>query len=286
VPATYFMKILVPTDFSSNARTALDYAARLAVDLNASLIIAHIIRPPGNSRAVLSETKAIEKNVVLELHELQMYLCHTYGLKTTIKVGIGVIADEIVKLSTVHFMNLIVMATHGNGGLQKTLFGSNTAEVINKSKIAVVALPPDAVYRKPERIVFAMDHQSDDIEDMQEIAHFAEFFNATISAVHVVNRFTDEDLDFDIHAHESFSDLVHSRINYAKIGCDEFQHEDVAEGIKCFVEAEEADILALSSSHRNLLKKLFQKTLTHEFLFQIDTPLLTFHAGVPERIEF
>jgi nucleotide-binding universal stress UspA family protein len=279
------MKILVPTDFSSNAHTALDYAARLAVDLDASLIIAHIISPADNSRGHFSETKAIEKNVVLELHELQMYLSQMYGLKTTIKVGIGAIADEIVKLSMVHLMDLIVMATHGAGGLQKALFGSNTAEVITKSRVTVLALPPDVIYRKPERIVFATDHQSGDIEDMREIAHFAELFDAALAAVHVVNRFTDEDLDFDIHGKESFNDLVHRRINYRKIDCDEFQHEDVAEGIRCFLQDEEADILALSSSHKNLLKKLFLKTLTHEFLFKIDTPLLTFHAGVPEQID-
>lgn len=277
------MKILVPTDFSTNANAALDYAARLAVDLRASLIIAHIIQPHGYTIGLSPATKEIKNNVVLELHELQTYLSRRYGLRSTIKVGIGSIGEEIVKLSRVHFMDLIVMATHGASGLANPLFGSNTAEVISRSGIRVLAVPPNVIYRKPERIVFATDHHTDDIEVIREIARFVELFNASIAAVHVVNRFSDEDLAFDIHANETFNDLVHRRINYRSIACDDYQHEDVAEGIRCFLYEEEADILALSSSHWNLIKKLFQKTLTHEFKFQIDRPLLTFHTRVTEQ---
>lgn len=282
------MKILVPTDFSSNANAALDYAARLAIDLNANLIIAHIIQPLSNSQTLLcAEKKELEKNVVFELNELQGYLSNVYGLKTTIKVGIGEIGRGIVKLSEMHHVDLIVMGTQGATGLQKVLFSTHTAEVINKSTIPVLALPPGVDYRKPARIVFATDYQSGDIDDMKVIAHFAELFNASISAVHVVNRFTDEDLDFDIHLNEYFNDLVHRRISYQNINCEEFQHADVAEGIRCFVQEENADILALSRGHKTLLEKLFLKSLTNEFLFKIETPLLIFHNGeVEESSEF
>ena len=207
---------------------------------------------------------------------------HNYCLKTMIKVDIGDIAEGITRLAQLHHMNLIVMGTQGATGLKKMLFGSNTADVIDIASVPVLALPPDAKYRKPSRIVFATEYQTGDIEDIEEVAHFAELFNASVSAVHVVNRFTDEDLDFDIHLNDYFNDLVHRKISYNKINCEEFQHTDVAEGIRCFLETGEADILALSRTHRNMLEKLFTKSITREFLFTIDTPLLVFQSRKSE----
>lgn len=273
------MKILVPTNFSENANSALEYAAAMARELSASITLAHIIRPLVTSGNLpLVDKKEIEKNVVFELHEMQVYLNNAYGVKSTIKVGIGNIAEELAKLARLLKIDLIIMGTHGVHGLDQILFSNNTIQLIEKSTIPVLALPPGVEFSKPKRIVFATNYHASDIDDIVGIVDFACSFNATISAVHIVNRFTDEDADFDFRRSDYFSDLLHNKIKYDKIHCEEFQHTDVAEGIRCFVEEEGADILALSRSDENFLEKLFQKSLTKEFLFKIEIPILVFNG--------
>jgi nucleotide-binding universal stress UspA family protein len=273
------MKILVPTNFSENAYSALDYAADMAKELNASITLVHVIRPLMTSRMLpLLDKKEIEKNVVLELHEMQIYLANAYGVKSTVKVAIGDIADEIAKLAKVLKIDLIIMGTHGIHKLNRILFSNNTAQVISKSTIPVLALPPKAKFIKPKRIVFSTNYHASDIDDIVGIADFACSFGATISAVHIVNRFTDEDDDFDFRRSDYFSDLLQNKLKYDKIQCEEFQHSDVADGIRSFVEGEGADILALSNTDRNFMEKFFLKSLTNEFLFRIEIPILVFQA--------
>jgi nucleotide-binding universal stress UspA family protein len=273
------MKILVPTNFSENANSALEYAAAMAKELNATITLVHIIRPLITSRILPSiEKKEIEKNVVYELNELQLYLTNAYGIKSSIKVGIGNIAEEITKMAKLLKIDLIIMGTHGVHGLDKILFSNNTAQVIAKSPMPVLALPPGVTFRKPKRIVFSTNYHASDIDDIVGIVDFACSLDATISAVHIVNRFTEEDMDFDFRRSDYFSDLLHNKIKYDKIQCEEFQHSDEADGIRCFVEGEGADILALSKTDKNFMEKLFQKSLTNEFLFKIEIPILVFNA--------
>jgi nucleotide-binding universal stress UspA family protein len=273
------MKILVPTNFSENANTALEYAGAMARELKATITLAHIIQPLMTSGILPSvEKNEIEKNVVFELHEMQVYLAEAYGVKSAIKVGIGQVAEEITKLAKVLKTDLIVMGTHGVHRLDRILFSNNTAQVIAKSTIPVLALPLGVKFTKPKRIVFSTNYQASDIDEIVGIADFACSFGATISAVHIVNRFTDEDVDFDFRRSDYFSDLLHNKLAYDKIQCEEFQHSDVADGIRSFVEGEGADILALSKTDKNFIEKLFQKSLTNEFLFKIEIPILIFQA--------
>ena len=46
-PAPDIKRILVPIDFSSNSRNALDYALGLALKLNAALHLIHVCESPG-----------------------------------------------------------------------------------------------------------------------------------------------------------------------------------------------------------------------------------------------
>jgi nucleotide-binding universal stress UspA family protein len=277
------MKILIPIDFSPSTESAVKYAAGLATSLDGSIHLVHVIEPFVKSQSFLTVTREeVERNTVLTIHSIQESLKNEYGLSSNIDVCIGVVADEILKVARERKADMIVMGTHGATRFRRLLFGSNTASVIEKSPIPVFAIPEGIQFTTPKRIVFGTDFNASDIHELKELSVFAAWFDAEIYAVHVVNRFEEYEDDFDIAVSRCFTDAVNHKIPYEHIRCEEYQHTDVAEGIRCFIQEEGVDILALSVRHKTMLQKLFTKSLTREFVFDTGIPLLVFHAQHPE----
>ena len=67
------------------------------------------------------------------------------GYKLTIQVLTGgKVARELLKLGTLRHCDLIVMATHGAGGLDRVMFGSVADQVIRHSRLPVLVIRPSA----------------------------------------------------------------------------------------------------------------------------------------------
>ena len=65
-----------------------------------------------------------------------------FKVHTRVLAG-GKVAREILKLATLKQCDLIVMATHGAGGLDRVMFGSVADQVIRHSKIPVLVVRPE-----------------------------------------------------------------------------------------------------------------------------------------------
>jgi nucleotide-binding universal stress UspA family protein len=142
-------KILVPTDFSEGADHALDYAIDLAKAFGAQMVVAHayatpvvyvpegFVTPPIDENAVRAE---IDKGLVRLLDRLK-----AAGVaKITTTVGAGDAWREIVRIAKDEACDLIVMGTHGRGGVTHLLLGSVAEKVVRKAPCAVLTVGPRA----------------------------------------------------------------------------------------------------------------------------------------------
>lgn len=64
------------------------------------------------------------------------------GCHVTWEVRVGKPGDEIIRAAETTGSDLIVMATHGLGGLRRWAFGSVTDDVIHRSSLPVLVIPP------------------------------------------------------------------------------------------------------------------------------------------------
>ena len=142
--------ILVPTDFSKLSDAAAAYAAKLAIALQASLHIQHVVVDPlASGWAVdvaqlpgLLERTAAEARERLDT-KLKTVLTDEERAALSVvesSVGTGQPADEIVEYADTHGIDLIVMGTHGRGGVEKMWLGSVTEKVLRKAHCPVLAL--------------------------------------------------------------------------------------------------------------------------------------------------
>jgi len=165
-----FPTVLVPLDGSGFAEQALPVAAALARRTGATLHLA-TVQVPMAVLAPGAEEFAVDANVDRELREqLQGYLASTaraistpHGLELTSTVLDGLPADALAHYARAKHVALIVMTTHGHGGLSRLWLGSVADRLLRRVTVPVLLLrpgeePPQTEFR---RILVALDGSSE-----------------------------------------------------------------------------------------------------------------------------
>jgi nucleotide-binding universal stress UspA family protein len=133
--------ILHPTDFSPLARHAFEVACKLALDYKARLVLLHVHEPPlPMGELVPSEPPETRDCLLRQLQELrpdpQVVVEH--------RLEIGTIAEGILCAAAETKCDLIVIGTHGRGGLQRVLLGSVAESVLRKAPCMVLMVKSPA----------------------------------------------------------------------------------------------------------------------------------------------
>jgi len=142
-----FNRILVPTDFSPPSDAALEYARAVATRFGASLHLLNVVDDPYRA-ALASEVYVPEveglrdevlSNGVARLEDrLQSSDLRELGA-TTVAV-IGTPASSIVEYAGGQDIDLIIMGTHGRGGMSHLLMGSVAEQVVRTAPCPVLTV--------------------------------------------------------------------------------------------------------------------------------------------------
>jgi nucleotide-binding universal stress UspA family protein len=140
-------KILVPTDFSSYAETAMHYALDLAQDYAAEVLLLHVI-PERDLRAIFDYPLGFPLEQVLheyqdkvEQHCAQVAAqAQQQGTPVTPLVSFGVPYEKIIQAAKDHHVDLLIMATHGRTGLSHAVLGSVAERVVRLAPCPVVTI--------------------------------------------------------------------------------------------------------------------------------------------------
>lgn len=153
-----YSRILVPLDGSKLAEKALAHAEGLAKSSGATVyLIMSMTRHHAGEAAIgggleadQSVARAAELSRQLEEAEIQVaqqYLDHaatdlkSSGLETVVELTTGPPHEHIIDYAKQHGVDLIVMSTHGHGGLKRMLLGSTTDRVIRSGELPVLVVP-------------------------------------------------------------------------------------------------------------------------------------------------
>jgi nucleotide-binding universal stress UspA family protein len=139
--------ILVATDFSSCARDALDLAVDLAQEKRATVTLLHVFRIPVYALpegTILSMDAAnielIERSIDDELAAEQKRVARAGCVTTSERVEAADTAHAIVERATKHGCDLIVMGTHGRGGVKRLVLGSVAERVLRSAPCPVLVV--------------------------------------------------------------------------------------------------------------------------------------------------
>jgi len=143
-------RILVPTDFSSGSRAALEHAADLAERFGATVVALHVWQPPplmrgDDAMAIGGEpyqtlAQMAVKRAGAEMDAFLAPLIEHEGLWFRRQVAMGDPADCILEVAGDGNFDLIVMGTHGRTGIKRMVLGSVCEKVSRRATCPVLTI--------------------------------------------------------------------------------------------------------------------------------------------------
>jgi nucleotide-binding universal stress UspA family protein len=134
--------ILVPTDFSKEAKAAFDVACALARERRARLVVLHVERPPvtalGGTAYVPPLPSEYDRESLLE--ELRRMRPPGADIAIEHRLEFGEPAPVILDVAAEVRVDLIVMGTHGRSGVRRLLMGSVAEHVVRKAPCPVLTI--------------------------------------------------------------------------------------------------------------------------------------------------
>jgi nucleotide-binding universal stress UspA family protein len=141
-----FQRIVVPTDFSSTAEAAWSLARRLAGAVGAEIVLAHVLVETAAfsegpfTMASVREVYASTRKWAEEAIERWAAEARSAGLTVRTVLRTGVPHEEIAALAREEKADLIVIGTHGRGGLDRVLLGSVADRVVRVGACPVLCV--------------------------------------------------------------------------------------------------------------------------------------------------
>lgn len=140
------MKILHPTDFSDCAAEAQEKAIWLARVLGAELILFHVsLEAPlyGEGLVAMKDVRRLfdaQRKWAGETLEARAAALREAGLTARWLLRVGVPYEEIVRVAEEEAADMIVIGTHGRGGLARFFLGSVADRVIRTASCPVITV--------------------------------------------------------------------------------------------------------------------------------------------------
>ncbi len=188
-------RVLFPTDFSEEARFALDHALLWCRRFGAELDALHVVPLPeenpvypgryaSDSAEVWPELEArvraeLEESIPADTKGISVR--HVVGRNRDVTAAIG---RHVVRRD----IDLVVMGTHGRRGFRKLLIGSVTETAMREVSCPILAVPSvdDAGAALPSRVLAPVDFSPFALQTIRHARGAAAAFGASLLYLHII----------------------------------------------------------------------------------------------------
>lgn len=273
--------ILLPTDFSPNARNALYTALKLFRNEACRFVLLNTFEPDlinvlgdqGERRlgmiyeSLEAESRAKMKELFLELSSQRIY--SNYDFKT--KSIPGDLISEVKKQVTKEGVDLIVMGTKGATGAERLFMGSNTVRMITHiSNRPVLAVPRAYDFQHLQRALLptGFEHYYEPFM-LQPLLDLIGLWKAEI---HVVYAAKESGLD---RTQESHKKLLEKQLETQETVFTEARLQTtVSDAIRDYADTSRAELIALVRHKHSFLEALTKEKVVKRIAFDTHIPLL------------
>lgn len=170
--------ILVPTDFTAAAKTAINHAAKVASVAGDEVRLIHIVNKDTKSKLKKAGESLDDLNAKMNAEVAE--ISSSYGVKADFHLREGSIFSTIGEVAEEIGARLIIMGTHGVVGMQH-ITGAWAVKVITSSPVPVIIVQKKSI---PEHgyktIVFPIDASRETKQKVIHTVSLAKYFGATV----------------------------------------------------------------------------------------------------------
>jgi nucleotide-binding universal stress UspA family protein len=271
--------IIVPTDFSPIAINAMNFAADMAVNINASLLLLHVYQVPVSMTdvpVIMVSSEELRTSTETKLNELKNAVKERSSgkLKVYTDVRMGDVTDELEGLCKTVQPFAVIMGTKGTTGFERVLFGSTTLKTIRHLTWPVIVVPPGKEYGTGiKKIGFACDF--DKVVENTPIQFIRNMVKEFGAELHVLNV-DYESRHFKPETPEE-SLMLHTLLEGLDPDYHFINHPDIEDGINEFVDQNEIDLLITIPKKHKVLDNLFKQSSTSQLVKQSHVPVMCVH---------
>jgi nucleotide-binding universal stress UspA family protein len=227
--------IVVPTDFTKVAETAIEHAIGLCKFIsNSEIVLLHIVG---------KEKERADAEIKIKQQAEQ--LTQTSGIKVTYETRTGNIFDDIGAAASELKAKLIIMGTHGVRGMQH-ITGSYAVKVITHSSVPFIVVQERGFRNGYKNLVLPFDLSKDSKQKLNLAINIAKAFNSKVHIIHPQE--TDQ---FLINAVNNNVSLAKSELKLNGIDFDVKMAEERGGFVKQFLSyaaSIDADLIAIVNS--------------------------------------
>lgn len=278
--------ILVPTDFSAEAESALRSAVQIARKTSAEINLVHVIEEEGVADFKASGSY-IPENSSDTLYRLKLMEQARYKLLEKVKnpdyagvrfrheVRVGNLYKEISAVTEERDVDLIVMGTKGVKNLFQAISGSNTDKVVRIARCMVLSVKENLGDLNIRNVLFPSDFEQKNYKFMYKLKQLQKVFDFTIHIVYV--NTPDEN-----KTEEEIKLLVKQFVKDHELG--DYQAHVIKDfpasrGIIHISEDLNADMIAMVMHGRSGLAQLLKRSVTEDVIHDSGKPILSFNIG-------
>lgn len=279
--------IVVPTDFSSNAQKALDFAVQIARKAQGAHIhIVHAFSLLENVfidrkllRDAWNEEQKTEKQA--QLDALVQGLLSNYPAQgCTAHLFSGPVVDVVIDFCNQVQASMVVMGTQGASGLAEVLIGSNTSAIIARTSIPVLAVPEEFEGAMPTDMVLAVRHFA---EKEALLAMLPPLCNILDLPVKVV-VFEPYEQDATVVAQDrqelqQYAQWLKEKCPALVVQPLVIEGKNFEESLQSFCNKNGHSILAMITHKRSFWEQLYAPSLTRKMAYHTSVPLLALPGG-------
>lgn len=150
--------LLIPLDGSALAEEALPSAELLPLDADTRITLLRVVEPPvyplyGDGYAYIPYDEDAEVAEARQYIEEMAAKLQANGRKAEGKVAVGQPSMVIAATARELHPDLVVMATHGHGGLSRLILGSVATSTLRQAGLPILLTRPSALQHAPDSVM-------------------------------------------------------------------------------------------------------------------------------------
>lgn len=276
-------KILVPTDFSENSKAGFRFALQWSTVEKIELVFLHVLhisRPvEWTDPYFLQYSETERKSTAGKLNNFVDEMYTEMNVRPE-KYSCVVVEGYSAELGIMQYcrqhgdIDFICISTHGAGKLARIL-GTNTGNLITKSKVPVIAVPKDYQPTPFGQLMFAADFHNYK-KELKQVVDFARPLKASIEVLHfswpgdaipdeeIIEDGIKKEFKYPIKVHIEQSDAVHSLV------------QDLQKQIE---RSRPSLAVMFTDQSRTLYQRIFLSSKAEQLSFDLKVPLLVFNKN-------
>lgn len=272
-------KFLVPTDFSETSKNAARYAVELAQDDPNTTIILYYLYDKisaGTDGSPLTETDEDRKKVLqqaLSNLEIELHEISTVRIQYVAEEGTSLV-ECVERYVRYNGIDVVVMGITGATRLEQIFMGSNALNMARQGVCPVIIVPPNAVFRKIQNVLFASDFKN--VKSTTPVAQIKSILEHFKPNLHIVN--------VDAEHYVELTDEYRAEREWLARTFEEFNPEfyfirmyDFLDAVSNFTADHDIDLIITVPRKHSFLTGLYKTSHTKRLAYHSQVPLVAIH---------